>query len=399
MEKPTLPANEQERLAALYRYDILDTDFEESFDDLAKVASVLCDTPIALISLIDPNRQWFKAARGLDARETPRDSAFCAHAIHKDEVMIVHDTLEDSRFHDNPLVTGDPNIRFYAGAPIITNDGYPLGTICSIDRKPRELTKEQIEGLKALSRQVTINLEMRRQMRTLNEINQSKNRLFSIISHDMRSPLSTLNTVINHLFDQSDSLDEEEKDQWLHAIQKSAATSLTIAENLLKWARFEEGTVQYNPKTIDLEEFFSKIRPILEENAQSKNIELVTEIEATTATVADETMLHSIIQNTVSNSIKFTHENGTVKIACKAKNSGTHISISDTGVGMKEKTLENLFKIESTYSAEGTQGEKGSGLGLCLCKQFAEKMGGSLNVESKEGVGTTMHIHLPAKSF
>lgn len=387
--------DESNRIEALYRYNILDTDFEEQFDDIVKVASILCDAPIALISLVDPERQWFKATCGVDARETSRDVAFCSHAIHGKDVFIVPDALEDERFHDNPLVAGDPKIRFYAGAPLITNDGYAIGTICTIDRKPRQLTEKQIEGLQALSRQVCLNLELRLQTKILSEVNESKNKLFSIISHDLRSPLFTLNSVIDHLDTDLESMPKDELRMWHDTIRKSAKTSLSVAENLLKWARFEDGSFHYDPTDIDLPTLFSNVCPMLEECAKTKEISIEFSTNKQINVRADQTMLHSVLQNIVSNAIKFTPNNGTISISTESDSDHAHITVKDSGLGMTPKTLENLFKIEATYSKEGTNGEKGSGLGLSLCKQFTEKMDGSILVESNEKNGTTVKVSLP----
>lgn len=164
ISKSSLPTNhgEPERLLALQRYQVLDSLPEQDYDDLTTIAAQICDAPIALVSLIDSDRQWFKSRYGLDATETPRSQAFCSHAIQKpEEVMIVPNASEDSRFADNPLVTDNPNIRFYAGAPLVTSDGFALGTLCVIDRVPRELNSAQIKALEALSRQVISQLEVR----------------------------------------------------------------------------------------------------------------------------------------------------------------------------------------------------------------------------------------------
>jgi GAF domain-containing protein len=169
MKAAPYPANETSRLAALRRYRILDTDPEKSFDDLTYVASFICQTPIALVSFVDKDRQWFKSRIGLEPQETSREVSFCAHAILKPETLIVPDTFEDSRFADNPLVREDPNIRFYAGAPLFTADSLPLGTLCVIDRIPRTLSEEQQRALEALSRQASALIEMRRTLMELNE--------------------------------------------------------------------------------------------------------------------------------------------------------------------------------------------------------------------------------------
>lgn len=158
------PEHEAERLVTLRRYGVLDTPRETAFDDITSLAATLCQTPIALITLIDADRQWFKSAVGVTATETPRDISFCAHAILQPDLLIVADALADERFNTNPLVTGEPGIRFYAGAPLVTADGFALGALCVADHRPRDLTPAQLEALRALSRQTVAQLELRRRL-------------------------------------------------------------------------------------------------------------------------------------------------------------------------------------------------------------------------------------------
>ncbi|MDH3458754.1 MAG: sensor domain-containing diguanylate cyclase [Gemmatimonadota bacterium] len=166
---PPIPPDEPDRLETLEQYDILDTAPEQAYDDLTLLASEMCDAPIALVSFVDSERQWFKSRIGLEVAETPRDVAFCAHAVASQETLIVPDAMQDKRFADNPLVTDEPQIRFYAGAPLITPDGHALGTLCVIDRKPRTLTAKQQQALEALSRQVVSQLELRRKVADLHK--------------------------------------------------------------------------------------------------------------------------------------------------------------------------------------------------------------------------------------
>ena len=162
LKKPEIPKNESERLKALSEYRILGTKPEENYDDITKIASLTCGTPIALLSLVDSDRQWFKAKVGIEAEETVRDWSFCAHAIHSSEPLIVEDALKDERFFDNPLVKGDPKIRLYAGFPLQNEENHRIGTLCVIDREPHGLTDRQFSIMESLSRQAVAFLELRK---------------------------------------------------------------------------------------------------------------------------------------------------------------------------------------------------------------------------------------------
>src|SRR5262245_32879518 len=173
----SLVKNEKQRLKVLWQYSVLDTVPEEIFDDLTELAARICEAPIALITLVDENRQWFKSKVGISIQETSRDISFCAHAIKQPELFIVPDATKDARFSHNPLVTSDPKVRFYAGAPLISPDGYALGTLCVIDKVARELRPGQEQALRILARHVMSQLELRRRALELADANRARDQM------------------------------------------------------------------------------------------------------------------------------------------------------------------------------------------------------------------------------
>jgi len=232
-----LPANEPERLEALRRFEVLDTTPEAAFDGLVRLASYICDTPIALITLIDSERQWFKARVGLDLAETPREVAFCAHAIvQPDEVLIVPDALDDARFAINPLVTSNPNIRFYAGVPLVTADGFALGTLCVIDKVPRTMTPAQIEMLRLLSGRVIAELELRRDVGRLRQEVLARERAEAALTQQVQ----TLATIYEASQQISAKLELESIYQVVHQAVRQLMPADVFVISLLDGAEVED---------------------------------------------------------------------------------------------------------------------------------------------------------------
>ena len=241
MIKPADYKDDEARLEELASYSIMDSLPEEDYDYLTSIAGQICDTPIALVSLLDDKRQWFKSSHGLDATETPKEYAFCAHAIHHpQELFVVADSRKDERFHDNPLVTGGPNVVFYAGMPLVSNKGLPMGTLCVIDNKPKQqgLSESQENALKSLARQVMNLMNLRKRqnqletaLEDLSQMNNDLERFATTVLDDGQSPLININRATKFLI-----LDRDIRQ---HSFRKKMVDSILDSSEKLK-LMFEE---------------------------------------------------------------------------------------------------------------------------------------------------------------
>lgn len=403
MQSAPLPANESERLAALARYDILDTAPEEAFDDITRLASHICATPIATMTLVDAARQWFKSRVGLDSSETPREFAFCAHTILSTDPLVVPDARNDQRFAENPLVTGNPNIRFYAGVPLITPDGFALGSLCAIDRVPRDLTEAQLDALEILARQVVQALELRQSHRQLNayskrlvRVNEGKDQLFSMIAHDLRSPVSGVMALLEMMAEESGNLESEKIERYLGMMAKSTRDTFDLLESLLRWSVNESGKLEFQPARLSLDELVSQVLAVTQMAARKKSITLDAPEPSGRMVKADRNMVRSVLQNLVANAIKFTPPGGHVAISHAPQGQWIAVSVKDSGTGMSAAGLRNALELDELESTPGTTGEVGTGLGLKFCRAFIERHEGKLSATSAPGAGTTFTFTLPA---
>lgn len=392
---PLLP-NEEARLASLESYKILDTAAEAEYDNLCRLAAVICETPIALISLVDRDRQWFKASVGLDDRETPREIAFCAHAIWQDRVFEIPDAVLDERFKDNPLVEGNPHIRFYAGMPLVNPQGHALGTLCAIDQVPRRLTPFQTEALEILSRQVVTHLELRRTLAEVTRLNHDKDRFISIIAHDLRSPFFGILGLTELVANQAETMSRKEMAGCVAMVYKSVQNVYALVDDLLKWAAMDQGRMEFRPEDWGLDELLDHVVGPLRAAMDRKKLTYVQTIEPGLHIHADRNQLETALRNLVSNAVKYTPGGGSVTVIASGETEGTlRISVEDTGLGMEPKELEKVLSGIKAQSQPGTEGERGSGLGLSLVKQVASRHGGRLEMASATGKGTQASLLLP----
>jgi signal transduction histidine kinase len=428
--KAPLPQDEVARLAALQQLGILDTAPEATYDGITRLAAHICQTPVALVSLVDADRQWFKARTGLSATETPRDVAFCAHAILQTDLFIVPDALADERFKDNPLVTSPPKIRFYAGAPLITAAGHALGTLCITDTVPRTLTAEQQEALRVLARLTATQLELRRNTLTLARVNaeldreiaerrrveqeraeslqreqaaraaaeaanRAKDEFLATVSHELRTPLTSMMGWVELL--QLGMLDEAGRAHALEVITKSAQAQAQLIGDLLDISRIVSGRLRLDMQPVELANVIEAAADVVRPAAEAKAIQLHTEFAPTVGAVAgDPDRLQQVIWNLLANAVKFTPKGGTVEIRLAQRDAHAEIVVADNGAGIAPDLLPYVFDRFRQGDSTTTRQHGGLGLGLAIVRHLVELHGGTVAAESAgSGQGATFRLRLP----
>ncbi|MFT7261795.1 MAG: signal transduction histidine kinase [Glaciecola sp.] len=395
MISAALHPQETQRIEELLRYEVLDTEDEKALDELTQLASIICGTSISLISLVDKDRQWFKSRVGLKAPETPRDMAFCSHAILQDQVFEVPDTLKDERFIDNPLVTGSPDIRFYAGAPLVTSSGMPIGTLCVIDTEPKELDEKQQLALNTLAKQVINQLELRLHNRHLQRMQKDQQQIFAMMSHDLRSPFNGILGLSKILQEESDTLNPEVLATMAGGILESSLKVYELLDEILQWSSNQLGAIQLELKATPLNPLIIETLDLMKESLALKKLNITHDKSDNAVVMADANLTKTIIRNLVANAIKYTPKQGSIHIETYSINGEVQMVITDTGQGIPEEIQNQLF-TDSVASQRGTQGELGNGLGLSLCGDFARKQKGTLSLDKDFKSGAKLILTLPS---
>jgi signal transduction histidine kinase len=389
-----LHPQETQRMEELLRYEVLDTDDEKALDELTQLASAICGTPISLISLVDKDRQWFKSRVGLDAPETSRDIAFCSHAILQDHIFEVPDTLEDERFADNPLVTGAPDIRFYAGAPLISKSGMPIGTLCVIDSEPHKLDEKQQLALNTLAKQVVSQLELRLHNRHLQRMQKNQQQIFAVMSHDLRSPFNGILGLSKALREKADTLKPERLAKMADGILESSLKVYQLLDEILQWSSNQLGAIQLELKVIPINPLIIETLDLMKDSLELKKINITHHTHENAVAMADINLTKTIIRNLLANAIKYTPENGSIHIETQMIDSHVQLVMTDTGGGIPLEIIDELFS-DCVASQCGTQGESGNGLGLSLCGDFARKQQGTLSLDKDYKEGAKLILSLP----
>ncbi|RYY59828.1 MAG: sensor histidine kinase [Chitinophagaceae bacterium] len=403
-----VPANEEQRLKELYAYNILDTEAEQDFTDIVELASYICDAPMSLISLIDRNRQWFKARKGISDQEMSRQIAICAHTIAGTGPFIVPDASKDQRFQDFSTVTGDPYVRFYAGVPLVTPNGFNIGSLCVIDNKPRHLNEQQEKALTTLATQVIKLMDERANARRHQEVARleklqntalermmhTQRRILTILGHDARAPLYAINQMLKITGRTAVSNDDLKSN--LELMSNQLGATLIMIEDLLSWGKNHLNSDSgLTLKNIPLQDIVNDVMELLKGNAELKNINLVNKVPVKMISPIPATMMNFIIRNLVNNAIKFTNS-GSVSITAMEKDSIVEVVVIDTGIGMGPQQLEHLNRGVNRTASDAAMHD--SGIGIIMIQEFMLQLGGDIHFTSKKGSGTAVSVRLPRKA-
>jgi two-component system, NtrC family, sensor kinase len=393
LETVTPSLQEESRLAALRRYSILDSLPEQGYEDATALAAIICGTPISLVSLVDADRQWFKSEHGLGARQTGRAESFCAHTLETATTLIVEDALLDERFVDNPLVVGDPRIRFYAGAPVVDPSGFVLGTVCVIDTEPRVLSAEQVAALEALARQVMALMELRLKiavnekaadaMRTVEKL-AAVGRLASTMAHEINNPLQSMT---NLLYMAESSGERSDQLSYLKQSQDELARVSHIVTQTLRFHKQSDRAVP-----VMLGEVVESVLLLFRTRMGHAAVSVEVDDRQMKPLRCYGSDVRQVLANLIGNAMDAVNGGAGTKILVRIRDgaNGVRLTVADDGPGMDAATQARLF--EPFFS---TKGARGTGLGLWVSRGILEKHGASVRVKSRVGFGTVFGLYFP----
>lgn len=385
--KAPLPTNERERLAALDELRVLDTLPEESFDSIVRLAAKVCEAPIALFSLVDDDRQWFKARYGIDVEETPRAVSFCAHAVHRNELLVVEDATKDPDFLDNALVISGPEIRFYAGAPVRAGKSLPLGTLCIIDNKARSLAPREAELLMSLAREIEAQLELRKALIASQLLQEERAVLVKMFHHDAAGMLESLRWNLLGLRDKlpkETAIDDGLR--MLTQVQK-------LCEGVQRLAVGQGVRLSTTIETVDLRPWARSVMARAKGTAKRAGVELVARVELSDSVVeTDLHLLERVVTNVYLNAIQSCAPGDVVRLSLVDGHSDEIVfTAEDSGPGVKPEDAQRIF--EPFFSVRPVSG-KHSGLGLAFCRMAMDALGGAIAFAPGDPKGARFTITL-----
>ena len=391
-----LPDGEAARLAALHDAQVFGTSPEEDFDDIALLATEICAAPVGLVTFIDRDRQWVKAASGIDFDTVRGELPFCFEVIRVQELLEIPDTA----VRGSGFSLAGHDVRFYAGAPVVLDGIHSIGTVCVADHRPRELTVEQRRALRSLARHASVQLELRRYARhagevvnRLRQLDRMKDSFLASVSHELRTPLSSIRGYLEMLLD-DDDFDAETSHRFLTVMQRNSDRLLRLIDDLLTVARLSDEAVELDLTEIDLAEVAHHVTRSCRPLAEHREVRLRDRTAAPVPARGDAKRLGQALNHLIVNAVKFTAAGGEISVTCTAGDE-PEIVITDTGVGIPAYELPHVFDRFFRSAAADTMATPGPGLGLAIVRSIIDAHHGSIHLESEVGTGTTVRITLP----
>ncbi|MFC4059040.1 sensor histidine kinase [Planomonospora corallina] len=394
------PSDEAERIRELQESHALDAALEADYRAIADVAAYVCRAPIGVVNLMDAGYQHFKGRHGIDLTGIGRGQmSFCSHAIRGRDVLEVHDALADERFRHDPAVQGEPYMRFYAGAPIVTSGGHALGAVFVADHRPRRLLPEQRGILPTLADGVAHLAELHRHSRRaqlvehrLKELEELKNQFLRTVNHELRTPLTSIRSYLQLI--QDGGLDETTEQQFLAVIDRNSARLGELLDRLLLVASLNARTVPFTLASADLADLARQAAAALAERARAGGLTVTVHAPVPVPVRADAARMRHAIEQLLDNAVKFTPPGGRIDVIAHVEPAPA-VEVCDTGIGIGPAEIDHVRDDFYRGAHAEDRAIGGSGLGLSIAEKIARMHGGGMRIDSLTGRGTRVRLTLP----
>ena len=398
LEGTVIPENDAERLAAVSRYGILDTPSDGAFDRITALAARIFDVPIAIVSVVDHDRIWFKSHHGLEISQIDRAPGLCASAILQDEPWIINDAPHDPRALANPLVAGDFGLKFYAGVPLALAGGHNMGTLCILDFEPRDLSAEETSSLQDLADMVTSELELRLASReehdAATERERVKDAFVGMLSHEIRTPVTTIYAAARVLAS-SDAVQSDDRARDLFPdIVSESERLLRLIEDLLVLTKVEQGVLASESEPVLLQRVVERAVARARRRNGTRTVEI--SMPADLPPVAgDEVFVEQVVNNLLSNALKYSPDDAVVSVDGFVSDDLVEVRVGDRGIGLAVEDRERVFDL-LTRTREAETYAAGAGIGLYVCRRLMQAMGGDIRATAQaRGNGAVFSFRLP----
>ncbi|PRY45128.1 signal transduction histidine kinase [Umezawaea tangerina] len=388
--------HEAARVAALHALRLLDTPPEDRFDRITRLARDLFDVPIALVSLVDADRQWTKSKAGTALRETPRDLSFCACVVDSGRFLEVPDASVDPRFADNPAVVGGPRLRFYAGTPVTAPSGHVVGTLCVLDRVPRRLTGRQREELGELAAWVELECAAVRSTEWERETERARRDFVSVVSHELRTPLTSIHGSLELIASGRFGELPPQVGRLVGIAARNTDRLVRLSQDVLDLHQAHRGQLHLRLGAIALPEVVRQAVDAVRDVAERAGVAVAAVCDDPAEVRGDADRLVQVVTNLLVNAVRVSPPAGRVVVTCGVVGSWARIEVRDDGPGVPQGQLDEIFEPFVQFDVPGQRRSGGAGLGLAIARGIVEAHGGRIGARPADGGGSAFEVALPA---